>query len=191
MGKVVHNLGRGPVLDNDELAPDLAITIDGICLGVNVRPVKCIAVLLRVADGEEIDLMPGKETVVGLGILVQIDAHHHQLRHLTLQLIERGNLFHARRAPAGPEIEQNYLAAVAAQLQAACAVGDSKIRCGLVDLLGMVTAIAACGKQQQTQNHVRAKTPDHTSIIMTNRRRRRLDAQKEDGNAALGHRARS
>src|ERR1700733_962788 len=33
----------------------------------------------------------------------------------------------------------------------------------------MVTAIAACGKHQRTQNHVRAKTPDHTSIIMTKR----------------------
>ena len=84
MGKIIHNFRRRPVLRTDELTPNLAAAIDSVGIRENKGSVKRVAAPLRIADGQEIDLVPGKKSLVGGGILVHIHAYHNQLRHLTL-----------------------------------------------------------------------------------------------------------
>ena len=114
MGKIIHNFRRGPSPAHDELTPDMAAAIDSVSVRENKSSVKRVAVLLGIADSQEIDLVPGKKPLVGGGILVHIHAHHNQLRHLPLQLVKRRNLLYTRSTPACPEIQQNDLATVAA-----------------------------------------------------------------------------
>ena len=114
MGKVIQNFRRSPVLRTDELTPNLAPTIDSVSVRKNEGSVKRVALPLGIADGQEIDLVPGKKLSIGAVILVHIHAQHEKLRHLALQLVERGNLLHTRSAPTRPEVEQHHFAAVIA-----------------------------------------------------------------------------
>ena len=59
---------------------------------------------------------------------------------------ERGEFFDAGWAPGGPEIEQDYLAAVVSEVDAAGAVADLECGCGLVDVCGVCSAVAACAE---------------------------------------------
>jgi hypothetical protein len=149
MGEVVQNLRRGPVLRADELAPDLSLAIDDEGLRKAKRSVKRVAVLLLIADGQEVDPMLGQKLPVGAGIFVDIHAQHYQLRHLALQLVERRNLLNAWSTPTGPEIENNHLAPVGAELQAAPAFGDGKIRRRPSHLVRVVAPVAAGGKLER------------------------------------------
>src|ERR1700733_13242062 len=114
MGKKIHNFRRSPVLHADELPPNLTPAIDRVSIRENKGSVERVAVLLGIADGQEIDLVSGEKSLVGGGILIHIHAYHHQLRHLPLQLVKGGDLFDTRSAPARPEIQQYHLAPVAA-----------------------------------------------------------------------------
>jgi len=61
-----------------------AAAIDGERLRENKSSVKCVAVLLCVADGQKIDLVAGEKSVVGSGVPIHIHTDHNQLRHLAL-----------------------------------------------------------------------------------------------------------
>src|ERR1700677_568157 len=114
MRKKMQNFRRGPVLHTDELPPNLPPAIDSVSIRENKGSVERVAVLLGIADGQEIDLVPGEKSLVGGGILIHIHPYHHQLRHLALQLVKGGDLLATRSAPARPEIQQNHFATVAA-----------------------------------------------------------------------------
>ena len=165
-GKVIENFRRGPVLRIDELTPNLAATIDNVCVRKNKGSINRVGVPLRIADGQVIDFVPGKKLPVGAFIFVYIHAQHDQLGHLALELVERGNLFDTRGTPAGPEVEKNHLAVVGAQLEAASAVGDRKVRGWPSDLPRMVTPVATRGEQEREQEHTSADPRTHVSIIM-------------------------
>jgi hypothetical protein len=65
---------------------------------------------------------------------------------LLLELFEGGELFEAGSAPTGPEVEDDDAAAIVAEIDGAMAIVDGELRCAAVDLLGMIAAIAACGR---------------------------------------------
>src|SRR5271166_1152818 len=64
--QVVHDLGVGPVDGADEFAANDAILVDDVGLGKLEGAVLAIDGLVRVAHGEQIDVMIANKLLVGL-----------------------------------------------------------------------------------------------------------------------------
>lgn len=88
-----------------------------------------------------------KKPVVGGGVFVDGDPDDLEVGDLLVEGLERGKLFQAWSAPGSPEVEQDDFAAELVEVGGVRTVGDGKAGRGGIELLGVVAAIAACGKR--------------------------------------------
>ena len=164
MGKIIHNFRRGPVLRIHELTPDLALTVDSVGIRENKGSENSVAVLRSIADGQEIDLVPRKKSLIGSGVLVHIHAHHNQLRHLLLELVQCGNLLYTR--PTSLPRNSAKLPCHGSCLTAgASVIMDSKVRSRLANEAWMVPAVAP-GCQQEREQEDGAAGRNATSLTI-------------------------
>ena len=70
----------------------------------------------------------GEEAPVDVVVLVHADGDDGEVGHLALQGEQAGQLFDAGRAPGGPEVEHDDLAAELAEVDGLCAVGHDELR---------------------------------------------------------------
>ena len=146
--EVVHDLGAGPGLGADELAAEDAVAVDDVGFGDEGGAVEGVDALFAVADGDEIDVVAGEELAIDGVILVGADADDGELGHLSLQVKEAGELFDAGGAPGGPEIEDDDAAAEAGEIDLLDAVADGEEGGGLLEVSGVVSAVAASGEEE-------------------------------------------
>ena len=116
--QVRAHFGAGPVLRSDKLAPDDAFAVDHIGFRPHIRVEELGGRLGGVADGEEVDVAAGNELAVGIGVFVDADSDDGEIGLVAVQIDQRRQFFDAGTAPAGPEVEQNDLAAVTGEMDA-------------------------------------------------------------------------
>lgn len=150
-GEVVHDDRVGPVLRADELAAKDALAVDDVGLGNLDGAVEGVDALVGVADGDEVDVVLGEELVVNVGVLVHADRDDFEAGHLLVEREQAGKLFDAGRAPGGPEIEHDNVAAQLGEIDGVRAVGDGELGRGLVDVARVAAAIAAGNERQGQQ----------------------------------------
>jgi hypothetical protein len=85
----------------------------------------------------------GEEAVVYVGVLIHADRDDFYVGQLFLQGEEAGQLFDAGRAPGGPQVEDNDASAQLAEVDGSAAIAQDKLLCGLVDVAGMASPVAA------------------------------------------------
>jgi len=147
LGEVVHDVRVGPVLRADELTAEGALAVDDVGFGNLDGAVEGVDALVGVADGDEVDVVFDEELVVDVGILVHADGDDFEVGHLLVESEQAGELFDAGRAPGGPEIEHDDVAAEFGEIDGVGAVGDGELGRGLVDVVGMGAAVAAGNKK--------------------------------------------
>jgi len=113
--QVVHDFWVGPVLRADEFAADSALTVDDVGLGRAGGAEGEVTLLRFVVDCEQIDVIVDKVLAIRRDVVIEIDAKNDDLRHLFLQLDQRGKLLKAWSAPGCPEAEDNHFAVVVAE----------------------------------------------------------------------------
>ena len=140
--EVVADFGVGPVGVAYDFASDDARAIDDVGFGPALCVVELCGGLIRIADGGEVDVMAGKKAAVGGRVLVDADRQDGEFGVVVLKLEERRHLLDAGRAPGGPEVEQDYTAAVAGQVNGGFAIRDCEVR-GNFSWLARVSATIA------------------------------------------------
>ncbi len=101
-GEVVGDFGAGPILCSDELAPDDAVTVDDVGFRDHLGTVERVDATIRVADGEEIDVVLSEEVLIDIGILVGGDTDDRERRIAALEGEQAGEFFDAGGAPGCP-----------------------------------------------------------------------------------------
>src|SRR5215469_2455466 len=110
------DLRAGPVRIADNLAPDNAFAVDDVGLGPSIRAIELGYLLVWVPNGLEVDVKAIEESLVCAGILIDAHGQNGKFRVVVVESDERRSFLNARTAPAGPEIEQNHLAAIVGKL---------------------------------------------------------------------------
>jgi len=147
--EVVLDLGAGPVLGTDEFAAEVSVAVDDVGFGDLGGAVKGVDALFGVADGEEVDVVLGKEAAVDVVVLVDADTDDGELRHLMLEGEEAGKFFDAGGAPGGPEIEDDDAAAELGEVEGLDAVGDFEEGGGVAEVFRVGAAVTAgCGEEE-------------------------------------------
>ena len=123
--------------------------IDYVGFWPSIGAVQVSGVMAWIVDGEQTDLMLDQVIPVGLLILIHADGDDQDLRHLLLHGSERWKLCNAGDTPGSPEIEDDDLAPVVGQMDAAIAVRYCEVWGDAACLPGMTATIAAGGKQQK------------------------------------------
>src|SRR6185437_12704889 len=95
-----------------------------------------------VSDGKEVDMIPGEEAAVNRFVLVLADGNDDDIGHQAMELDEAGKLFDAGRAPGGPQVKDDGMAAEFAQLHRLDVIAYGKVRRDDANLLGMTSAVA-------------------------------------------------
>ncbi len=148
ISQIIHDFGAGPVLRADELAPDFALAVDDVGFGRACGAKGEVALLRLIVDGEEVDVVVGEELVVGVDVVIEVHAENDDLRHLFLEIGERGQFLKAWGAPGSPEIEDDYFAVVVGEADGSGAVNNGEVWGRRGYLSGMRAAIAAGGENQ-------------------------------------------
>jgi hypothetical protein len=151
--EIVHDLGAGPVLWADELAADFSLTIDDVGFRRTGGAEGQIALLGFVVNGEQIDVIVDEVLAVSVDIVIEIDTENDELRHLLLEIDERGELFEAGSAPGSPEVENYYFAAVIVETDRLCAISDREVWSLFGYLCGVGTAVASGCCQKKDESH--------------------------------------
>lgn len=146
LAEIVDDLGAGPDLGADELAAEDAVAIEDVGFGDLGGSVESVDAGVGVADGTEIDVVLLEEAAVDAVVLIHADADDGEVGHLVLEGEEAGELFDAGRAPSGPEIEDDDLAAELGEVEALDAVGDGEVRGGPAEAVGVAAAVAAAAE---------------------------------------------
>ena len=85
-----------------------------------------------------------EELVVEVGVLVDADGYDDEAGHLALEGEEAGELFDARGAEGGPEIEDDDAAAELAEVDGSAAVVQDELGGGFADVFGVGASITSC-----------------------------------------------
>ncbi len=137
----------GEVLRTDELAADDALLVDDVGFGEAEAAVEGVGLLVLVEDGEHGDVALCDVGLVLAVVFVAGDANDLNLGELLLQGDERWHLLDAGGAPAGPEVENDDLAAIVGEVDGVLPVGDGEDGGGVAELAGAGVAIAAGGEE--------------------------------------------
>ena len=170
--EVIQDFGAGPVLGADELAADDAFGINDVGFGRPSGVEGVVGTLRGVEDGGDAgDVVVGEVLTVGLGVFVEAHGEDDDVGHLALELHQRGEFLKARRAPAGPEVQDNDFAAVLPEADLLGAVLDGDTGGVLAHLGGMAGAIAGDAEHRaQSTEHGTSRpeqgTTDHVPIIV-------------------------
>jgi len=114
-----------------------------------------VGLLGEVEDGGDAgDVVIGDVLLIGVGVGIEADGEDDDVGHAALEFDEGGELLEARRAPAGPEIEDDNFALVLIVTKAdgLGAVVDDDGRGVFADLGGMQGAVAALEAEHRAQS---------------------------------------
>jgi hypothetical protein len=114
--EIADNLGAGPLLGAHELAANDSLAVNDIGFRPHIRVKEIRRRLRGIADSDQVDVMANDKGRVGGGIVVDADGKNDEIGILMMKREERRQFLDARRAPAGPEVEQDNLAAIAGQV---------------------------------------------------------------------------
>ena len=106
--------------------------------------------LVWVSYGGEVHAVAGDEAVVCVRVFVDADGEDGEIGAVVVEFNESWHLLDARRAPGGPEVEQDDLAAIAGEMDGGGSVRYVEVGGGFAGLRGARAAIAG-GKQGQRQ----------------------------------------
>ena len=163
-------LRAGPVLRSHKLPPDDSLAVNDVGFRPHVCLEECGCGLFGIADSDEVYMTADKEILVFIRILVDAYADNRQVGQIVVQLDERGQLDQAGRAPCGPEIEQDDVAAIAGKVHGGGAVGDGKVRRQPAGLRGERTPVAAGREGQGQENEKKQKTGEQHILIIRSER---------------------
>src|SRR5882762_763854 len=114
--EIRQHVRRIPLLEADEFTRDLPVTVNNVSLRIHRGAVllgnwRMIVLRGRIAVRRKDDTLLAEKFFIGRGILVGGNAEDDAVPRLDvfLQAVEGGSLFHARRAPRGPEIQYHDL----------------------------------------------------------------------------------
>lgn len=151
--EVGQHFGRVPILGANDLAQDFAVTVDDVGFGIHDRAVVDGGPFGGVTRGREVDAVLLEESAVGGFVFIDTDAEDDSIARgdALLELHESGSLFDARRAPGGPEIEDDDLALILRKL-GGLAIGE-----GEADVFGGLSghrrfALAIVRQREKGQN---------------------------------------
>ena len=161
-GEIAGDLWTGPILRADELPAKHTFPVDDVGLWNLRGSVERIDALILVADGDEIDVVPDEKTMVDVGVLIHADGYDVQVRHLFLEREQAREFFNARRAPGCPEVEDDDMPAQLVQVHRLAVIVENELRCGLIDVSGMISPVAS-GYQQYSQEE---SCPDCTHDML-------------------------
>ena len=150
LAEVVEDLGTGPVLGRDELAAEDAARVDDVGFGNLDGAVEVGDAGGGVAQGEQVHVVVEEELPVDGRVFVLADGENGDLREAALESHEAGHLYDAGRAPGGPEVEDDDVAAEAGEVDVLRAVGEGEDGCGCADARGVVSAVAG-GQRERTE----------------------------------------
>ena len=146
--EVAGDLGAGPVLGGDEFAAQDTLFVDHVALGDLAGAVEGLDVGGGITEGEEVDVVLLEEAVVLVGVLVLTDGYDGDLGELVLEGQEAGELLDAGRAPGGPEVDDDDVAAELAEVDGVRSFGEGELGGGFADVAGVVAAVAAGGQEE-------------------------------------------
>lgn len=151
-GEIFGNFLLVPIDGTDELSLNDAATIDDVGFrkfeGTVARCDGSIYALVSsgagIANGEQVDAMVFEKFVIGVGIIVHTHGENGNIGVLEflLHLDERGHFFDARRAPGGPEVQNDDLAAKLVKGNRMLAILDGESGGRLADAGRLGTVIA-------------------------------------------------
>jgi hypothetical protein len=149
--EVGSDVGAGPVLRADDLAVDFAVARDDVGFGDHHGAVFGLNFLRWIAERRVIDGIGLEEVLIRGLVLVGADADDGTAARsdLLLQPVERGRFVNARRAPGGPEIEHDNVAAQlgeAARLAVGC---ELEIDFAAASEAGFALAVLRHGKKNE------------------------------------------
>jgi len=114
--EIADNFGAGPLLRAHELAAYDSLAVDHIGLRPHIRVIQIRRRLRRVADGDQINMMADDKSRICGGIVIDAHSKNDEIGVLMVEREERRQFLDTRHAPAGPEVKQDDLAAVACQV---------------------------------------------------------------------------
>ena len=146
---VGEHFGIGPILRTDDLAVDAALTVDDVGFGVHRGAVSEGNFFRGVSKRGEGDIVCFQEIIVGVLVVVEADAEDGPADRTDafLQLVERRGFLNAGRAPRGPEIQHNDLAAVVGKLYGFSVKRELEILFGMSAKAGLALTIIGVSEQ--------------------------------------------
>ncbi len=158
MAEVIHDFRWPQSIGADKFAAQHALAVDDVSLGKLESPVKVVALLVGIAHGEQVHVVRLQEILVCA--LVGVNAHGQHFNalafHSLLHLHQGWHLFNAGRAPGGPEIQHDHLAAQFVEADFAVAVLDGEVR-GRGPDAGRAAAAVTAGQAQGEDYDARQK----------------------------------
>jgi hypothetical protein len=158
--EICEHLGGVPLLEADEFAGDLAVTVDNVGFrdhggAVGNGDWGFLVSGGGIAIGGERDALVEKELLVGCVVFVGRYAHDHRVprSNVLLKPVEGGCFLDARRAPGGPEIEDDNLAAEIGEVSGLAGKLQGKIAGGCPGDGRLALPIAGQGKNQNNAGH--------------------------------------
>jgi len=156
----------GPVLCADELAPDDALAIDDIGLWPHGGVEKIGCSLVRVANGDQVNMTADEKAIVSAWVFVGADSQNDEIGLSVVEFEQRWHLQNAGLAPCCPEVEQHHVAAIGGKMNRRCSVRNSEVRGYAAGLRGMHAAIAGGHEaQRQKKEEDKEATKSHILII--------------------------
>jgi len=122
--------------------------------------------LAGVANGDEVDVAADEEAFVFVFVLVNTDSEDGQVWAVVVEFGQSRHFLNAGRAPGGPEVDQDDLAAVVGEMNGRGSIGDGEIWSRLIEQKRTRAAVAAGRKSQgQQQREGEEARATHTPII--------------------------
>lgn len=141
-GQITHDLRAGPLLRAYEFATQNAVLVDHVGFGNLGRAVEGIDLLIRVAEGLEIDVVPDEEAMVGIRVLINADGDNVDIGHSPVKLEKAWELFDTGSAVCRPEIEDDSVTAHLIEIDGIRAVTEDELGCELGDVARVLASIA-------------------------------------------------
>ncbi len=165
-----RDVGCSPIDSANEFSPHHAVAVDDVGLGKSEGTVERVALLSRVAHGEQIDVVFFEELQVRALVDVHTDGDYRDAFgfHPTLHFYQRGHFFHAGRTPGGPEVQNDDLSAKVAEFYGAIRILDGEFGSAGADTWRPRSGVTGgeCGQENQDQRETRgAGERSHPDII--------------------------
>ena len=141
-GQITHDLRAGPFLRAYEFATQNAVLVDNVSFGNLGRAVEGIDLLIRVPEGLEVNMVPGKEVMVGIRVFINTDGDNVDIGHSPVKLEKARQLFDTGSAVCRPEIEDDSVAAQLAEIDGVRAVTEDELGRELGDVARVLASIA-------------------------------------------------
>jgi len=169
--EVGHHFGRGPVLGADDFAVEFAVAGNDVGFGDHYGAVFDGGFLGRLAGVGIVDVVGEEELVVGGSVFVLGDAEDGAAERgdFILEGDEGVGFVHAGRAPGGPEIEEDNLAAEVGEASGLAVESEGEIGSGSAAKTGGALAIVGADEkdyesENESENEDRFQVADQSTL---------------------------